>query len=216
MAIVEILVADQRRVALIAVAAVALVVCVLVGLALLIRPKTPFEREQASAEAGNPKWLKVEITTSDNRREYHDGEPIFVVAHFSSAARYTYKVDVADGFSTAAVDELHISNGQIRVLNERAFVCCSSRLVGLDDLPFTPPSTLLKLGPGDYEIYVTSRRLFKWDVDEIREKGIEADYPSSFEVASKHAENSCSGGLISSTPTVVVAITLSLTENGRA
>ena len=185
MAVVEILVADQRRVALIAIAAVALVVCVLVGLALLIHPKTPFEREQASAEASNPKWLKVEITTSDNRREYRDGEPIFVVAHFSSAARYTYKVDVADGFSTAAgMDELHISNGQKRMLNERAIVCCSSRLVGLDDLPFTPPSTPLKLGPGHYEIYLTSRRSFKWDVNEIREKGIEADYPSSFEVAS--------------------------------
>ena len=185
MVIVEILEADQRRVALIAIGSVALAVCMLVGLALLIRPKTPFEREQALAEASNPKWLKVEITTSDNRREYRDGEPIFVVAHFSSAARYTYKVDVADGFSSAAAtDELHISNGQKKMLNERAFVCCSSRLAGLDDLPFTPPSTPLRLGPGDYQIYLTSRRVFKWDVNEIREKGIAADYPSSFEVAS--------------------------------
>ena len=180
----QILQADQRRVALMATGVVALVLCVLVGFSLLTRPRTQFEREQARAEAGNPKWLGVEITTSDNRHEYQVGEPIFVVAHFSSAVPYKYKVDVADGFSSAAADELHISNGQRRMLNEKPFVCCSSRLVGLDDPPFTPPSTPLKLGPGDYEIYLTSRRVFKWDVNGTRAKGIEADYPSAFEVAS--------------------------------
>lgn len=174
------------RPAAIAVAAVVLVVCALVGLALLIRPKTPFERRQAVAEARNPKWLKVEITTSDGRRKYRDGEPIFVVAHFSSSAPYQYKVDVADGFSTAAADdEFHISNGQIRMRNGRIRVCCSSRLVGLDDAGFTPsPSAPLRLAPGDYEIYLTSWRVFEWNVDERRAKGAEEDYPSPFEVAS--------------------------------
>jgi hypothetical protein len=52
------------------------------------RPKTPFEREQAIAEASNPRWLKVEIATRDGRRQYRDNESIFVVVHFSSAARY--------------------------------------------------------------------------------------------------------------------------------
>jgi hypothetical protein len=176
--------ADYRAAA-IAVAAVVLVICALVGIALLIRPKTPFERKQAIAEASNPKWLKVEITTSDGRRKYRDGEPIFVVAHFSSSAPYQYKVDVADGFSTAAgMDELHISNGHVRMLNERNSVCCSSRLVGLDEAGFTPPSTPQRLAPGDYEIYLTSRRIFEWNVDEMRAKGAEEDYPSPFEVGS--------------------------------
>jgi hypothetical protein len=169
----------------IAMTAVVLVVCALLGLALLIRPKTPFERKQAVAEASNPKWLKVEITTSDSRHEYRASEFIFVVAHFSSTVPYQYKIDIADGFSTAAAtDELRISNGHVRMLNERNSVCCSSRLVGLDSAGFTAPSTPLRLAPGEYEIYLTSRRVFEWDVDKIRAIGAEEDYPSPFEVAS--------------------------------
>jgi hypothetical protein len=178
---VESLDANQRQVALLATAVVALVVCVLVGFSLLTRPKTQFEREQTRAEGSNPRWLKVEITTSDGRNKYRENEAIFVAVHFSSVARYTYKVDAADGGGLAAAsDELHISNGERRFRNMTSIVCCDARLVGLDDEPFTPPSwTPLKLKPGDYEIYLTSRRVFNWDTE-----GIDAIQPSSFEVAS--------------------------------
>jgi hypothetical protein len=182
---VETLDANQRRVALLAAVVVALVVCVLVGTALLTRPKTQFEREQSRAEASNPHWLKVEIATSDDRHEYRENEAIPVVVHFSSAVRYMYRADAADGASkAAATDELHISNGEEMLRNMTGIVCCDSRLIGLDDEPFTPPSwTPLKLAPGDYEIYLTSRRVFNWDT-----KGIDVFQPSSFDVGSNMLE----------------------------
>lgn len=103
-----------------------------------------------------------------------------MVVHFSSAARYMYKVDALDGGSEAAADVLHISNGELRPRNMTGIVCCGSRLIGLDDEPFTPPSwTPLKLAPGDYEIYLTSRRVFNWDT-----KDIDVLRPSPLEVAS--------------------------------
>lgn len=65
---------DYRRTGLIALAAFSLV-AVVVMVSLIVRPKTGFEWEQARAEAMNPKWLSVEITTADNRREYREGQP---------------------------------------------------------------------------------------------------------------------------------------------
>ena len=173
---------NQSRVALVAVVVIALAVCVLLGITLLTRPKTPFEEDHARAERSNPHWLKVEITTSDGRREYRKNEAIFVVAHFSSAMPNMYKADVADGDSlSASTDELHISNGDESPSNPRAIVCCGSRLIGLNDEPFTAPSRIsLKLAPGDYEIYLTSRRVFNWDTSRI----LTYAAPSSFEVAS--------------------------------
>jgi hypothetical protein len=129
---VGILGGNQSRVALVAIVVMALAVCVLLGITLLTRPKTQFGGEHARAERSNPHWLKVEITTSDGRREYREDEVIFVVAHFSSAMPNMYKADVADGESlSAATDELHISNGNERPLHPRAIVCCGSRLIGL-------------------------------------------------------------------------------------
>jgi hypothetical protein len=151
--VVAIFEGDQRRVGLTSIVLV-FGICALVVLSLLTRPKTQFEREQARAEAGNPKWLKVEITTSDKRYEYRQGEPILVVVHFSNTARYMDKVDAADGASrAAATDEVDISNGQKRPLRLTGVICCDSRLIGLDNEPFSPPSsTPLKLVPGSYEI----------------------------------------------------------------
>ena len=38
----------------------------------------------------------------------------------------------------------------------------------LDAEPFTPPSrNPVRLAPGDYEVYVTSRRVFEWDVNRM-------------------------------------------------
>jgi hypothetical protein len=151
-----------------------------VGFSLLGRPKTAFEWEQTRAEASSPKWIKVEITTADGRREYRQGEPITVLVHFSSARRYTYKADAADGGSRAAMsDLLHISNGQTRPRSFYGVVCCDTRLIGLDEEPFTPRLVSpLRLAPGEYEIYLTSRRVFKWDDTN------NSLHPSTFEVAS--------------------------------
>lgn len=175
--------ADQRFVALVATAAIALVVCALLGFSLLTRPKTPFEREHAQAEWANPRGLKVEIETSDGRDEYREDEAILVVVHFSSTAPHMYKADVADGASiSAASDVLHISNGEKRPRNYMmGIVCCDSRLIGLDDEPFTPRTlTPLRLPPGEYEIYLTSRRVFGWDGNGV----MTCCGPSPFEVAS--------------------------------
>ena len=125
------------------------------------------------------KWLSVKITAADDRLEYHESEPIVLIARFSSRARYMYKVEAAEGLSKAAVDLLHTSNGQRIPLNRTGIVCCDSRLIGLDDEPYIPPTrTPLKLTAGEYEIYLTSRRVFKWDA------AAQEYNPSSFEVAS--------------------------------
>lgn len=174
---------DQRRVALVATIVVALAISTLLGFPFLTRPKTEFEREHARAVMRTPRWLKVEIATSDGRREYREGESILVVVHFSSVAPHMYKADVAEEMSvSAASDVLHISNGEKRPRNGgMGIVCCGSRLIGLDDEPFTPQTwTPLNLPPGDYEIYLTSRRIFNWDVNGI----MTCCSPSPVEVAS--------------------------------
>ena len=94
-----------------------------------------------------------------------------------------YKADAADGVSiSAASDLLHISNGEKRYRNGlMGVVCCDSRLIGLDDEPFTPRTWVpLSLPPGDYEIYLTSRRVFNWDGNGV----FSCCGPSPLEVAS--------------------------------
>jgi hypothetical protein len=169
---------DRRRIA-IAVATIVVLVGAVVGIHIAIRPKTPFEWQHAHAEAMNPQGLSVELTTADKRTKYHEGETILLVAGFSSTARYRYKADIADGSSVAAAsDRLHISSGP-PISDMRGIVCCGSRLVGLDDQPLNVSThTMLKLGPGQYEIYLTSRRVFKWDDTPI------GTSDSSFEVTS--------------------------------
>jgi hypothetical protein len=170
-------------VALVATGVVVLAVSALLGFSLLTRPKTEFEREHARAVMRNPRWLKVEIETSDGRREYREGEGIFVIVHFSSVAPHMYKADAADGMSeSAASDVLHISNGQLWPRNGMmGVVCCDSRLIGLDDEPFTPRTwNPLKPVPGEYEIYLTSRRVFNWDGNGV----MTCCGPSPFEVVS--------------------------------
>lgn len=136
---------------------------VVAGFTLMALRKTPFEREQERAEAMNPLWISVEITTADNRRVYRESEPIVIVPRFSSARPFTYKIETADGENASTVELLHISNGQQKLLNNR-ISCCDSRLIGLGDEPYTARIlTPLRLAPGDYEIYLTSRRVFPWD-----------------------------------------------------
>lgn len=180
---VETLGTDQRRIALVATVVLALTVSALLGFSFLTRPKTEFEREHAHAVMRRPRWLKVEIATSDGRREYHENEGILVIVHFSSVAPHMYKADSADGTSiSAASDVLHISNGEKRARNYMiGVVCCDTRPIGLDDEPFTPRTlTPLMLPPGEYEIYLTSHRVFNWDGNGI----LTCCSPSPLEVAS--------------------------------
>ena len=174
---------DQRRIALVAAVVVTIAVSALLGFSFLTRPKTDFEKEHAHAVMRNPRWLKVKIATSDGRREYREDEGIPILVHFSSVAPHMYRADAADGMSISAASDLfHISNGEKRPRNfMMGVVCCDSRLVGLDDEPFTPPFRApLTLPPGDYEIYLTSRRVFNWDGNGI----LTCCSPSPFEVAS--------------------------------
>ena len=171
---------DYRRIALSVVAVLTLFAVVIV-VVLVNRPRTPFEWEQAHAEAMNPKGVVVEITTAGNRREFRESAPISVFARFSSTIPYRYKIEIAEGMSVSAVEELHISNltsSQPVQLRWPGIVCCDSRLVGLNDQPYTRPTVPQQLSPGEYEIYVTSRRVFTWDA------GQKEYTPSSFQVAS--------------------------------
>ena len=157
---------------------IALMIAVAVGGGVALRPRTSFQREQARAEAANPMWLRVEISTADHRSEYRENELISIVPRFSSDERNQYKVETAEGESPSTLDVVHISNGQ-KVLLINTIACCSSRLVGLDEEPYVYKlHTPFKLAPGRYEIYLTSRRVFKWDI------GREEYQPSWFEVSS--------------------------------
>ena len=157
----------------------AIAVLLVIGMAVEVQQRTPFEREQARSEAANPKWLRVQITTADSRREYRQNEAIFIVPSFLSTVPYKYKIEIADGKSESAVDLLHLSSGEVRLRNLTGIFCCFSRMIGLDNEPYTFQTvTPLRLPPGQYEIYLTTRRVFTWDA------GPEEYNPSSFEVAS--------------------------------
>jgi len=169
---------DYRRIGL-GAAAIFTLLSVAAGFGFFVRPKTSFEWEHERAEAANPRWVRVEIRTTDNRREYREKEPIYIVPRFSSAVSHMYKIEVAEAKSVSAVDFLHISDGEVVPRNLVGIVCCFSRLVGLDDEAYTPSTvTPLKLPPGRYEIYLTTRRVFTWNV------GPGEYAPSSSEVAS--------------------------------
>jgi hypothetical protein len=171
--------AGQGKYRLTGFGVVALVLVMIVGITLLLRPKTPFQREHARAEAATPEWIHVEIRTSDHRSQYRENEPIYVVPKFSSTKQYVYKIETAEGQNLSTIDTLHISNGQ-KFLRTNSIACCSHRLVGLDDEPYYPKATSrpLMLPPGNYEIFLTTRRIYKWDV------ASEEFNPSDFEVAS--------------------------------
>jgi len=149
------------------------------GIVLTGCEKTPFEKAHSLAEAKNPRWLSIEITTADGRREYKESEYIEVVVRYSSSVRYQYKADIADSASrAAATDLLHVSESA-NVPWGTAISCCDSSLIGLDIEPFVRrlPSRF-RLKPGEHEMYLTTRRVFLWSA------GPKEYFPSTFESAS--------------------------------
>jgi hypothetical protein len=146
-------------------AVIALLLVMAMALVFTLRPRTRFRQEHARAEAANPTGVSVEISTPDHGAEYRENEPINIVVRFSSTQRYRYKIQAAEGENVSTVDVLHISNGQ-KALRNIGIACCSSRLVGLDDEPYSSKQRMpLKLPPGKYEIYLTSRRVFPWKTE---------------------------------------------------
>jgi hypothetical protein len=143
-------------------------------------PKTPFEQAQARAEAGNPHWLQIELDTSDGKRNYKESELIHFTVKYSSAVSSLYKAEVAEGSSgVAATDLLHLSDGRKMGMHVYGIVCCSSRLIGLNDDPYIyQPQLRLLLKPGTYQMYLTTHRIFPWGIlPEVYE-------PSQWETAS--------------------------------
>jgi hypothetical protein len=143
-------------------------------------PKTPFEQAQSRAEAGNPHWLAIELDTADKRHQYKESEFVAFTVSYSSAVGKLYKAEIAEGTSTvAATDVLHLSDGRDVGLNIFGIVCCSSKLIGLSDDPYIyRPKLQIHLKPGEYEMYVTTHRVFPWDVT------AEVYEPSEWETAS--------------------------------
>jgi hypothetical protein len=129
-------------------------------------PKTPFEQAQARAEAGNPHWLQIDLDTSDQRHKYKESDFIGFTVKYSSAVGQLYKAEAGEDYSTvAATDRLHISDGRTMPLRVYGIVCCDSRLIGLNDEPYIyHPQLRLLLKPGTYQMYVTTHRIFPWDV----------------------------------------------------
>ena len=144
-------------------------ICVLLLLLLAILhgcPKSPFEQAQARALAGNPHWLSIELNTADKRRQYKESEVIAFTVGYSSAVGNLYKAEVAeDSSSVAASDTLHLSDGHTASLRVFGLVCCGSRVIGLIEEPYVyHPQLRLRLKPGTHEMYVTTHRVFPWDI----------------------------------------------------
>ena len=146
---------------------IALLLGILVVVALTAAcHKTTFEQAQARAEAANPHWLSIDLNTADKRHTYKESEPVMFTVAYSSAVGKYYKAEIAEGGSTvAATDQLHISDGREMPLNIHGIVCCFSKVIGLNDDPYIYRPTLqVYLKPGTYEFYVTTHRIFPWDI----------------------------------------------------
>jgi len=155
----------DRTPLLIAIGALALLITAALAWTIASH-KTPFEREQANAEAGNPHWLEINLDTADHRRTYKEGEIIAFTVGYSSAVRQLYKLETADGGSTITLtDRLHFSDGRSEPTGF-AVVCCGSRIVKLNDEPYVVhPYRRFVLAPGKYQIYLTTQRVFPWDIE---------------------------------------------------
>ena len=142
--------------------------------------KTPFEKEQARAEAGNANWLSIRIETSDKRHEYRESEYIGIVTSYTSVAPSYYRVESAEDWSTSVfTDRLHVSDGREIPLHTQAIVCCDSKLIGLSEEPYVvQPRVRFRLRPGEQEMFLTTRRVFQWSA------GLRQYDPSPFESAS--------------------------------
>jgi hypothetical protein len=157
--------------------------CVLLLLLLAILhgcPKSPFEQAQAQAEAGNPHWLSIELNTADQRRQYKESEFIALTVSYSSAVSSLCKAEVAENSSlVAATDVIHVSDGHDASLRVFGVVCCGSSIIGLIEEPYVyHPQLRLHLKPGIYEMYVTTHRVFPWNIVS------EVYTPSEWETAS--------------------------------
>jgi hypothetical protein len=144
-------------------------ICVLLLLLLAVLhgcPKTPFEQAQARAEAGNPHWLSIELDTADKRRQYKESEVIAFTVGYSSAVGNLYKAEVAEDSSfVAASDTLHLSDGHTAPLRVYGLVCCGSSIIGLIEEPYVyHPQRRIRLKPGTHEMYVTTHRVFPWNI----------------------------------------------------
>lgn len=125
---------------------------------------SPFEQEHDRAEARNPRWLEIKLDTADHRREYRENEPIHFIITYASSVPYQYKVQASSDNEVSFSDVLHISLGQT-IRSNRAIICCFSQIVGLTDEPLKlelPHVTELK--HGYYELWVSTRRVFQWNV----------------------------------------------------
>ena len=131
--------------------------------------KTSFERQQLNAEAANPHWLEINLDTADHHRTYKESEIIAFTAGYSSAVRELYKLEVDDsGSEVTFTDELHVSDGQSMSMHPFAIVCCGSRIISLNDEPYNVRTQLrLLLPPGNYEMYMTTRRVFPRDIQPV-------------------------------------------------
>jgi hypothetical protein len=158
-------------------------ICVLLLLLLAVLhgcPKTPFEQAQARAEAGNPHWLSIVLDTADKRRQYKESEFIAFTVSYSSAVSSLYKAEVAENSSlVAGTDVIHVSDGHDASLRVFGVVCCGSSIIGLIEEPYVyHPQLRLHLKPGTYEMYVTTHRVFPWNIVS------EVYTPSEWETAS--------------------------------
>jgi hypothetical protein len=137
----------------------------------------------------NPPGVVLTISTKDGRFRYHVSEQIHLRLTFTSTKLHFYTADLAPGGSAAVMsDEFVIQprNGNFlfRIAKPWGIACCGDRrkyigdkpLVGfgsfafsewrmnllpLDGVPRNDPNPIKTLQPGEYDLFVQTRRVMR-------------------------------------------------------
>lgn len=132
------------------------------------------------AVAENPAGVELRIAISGGGTEFHVSEPVPVEEFYTAKYSGEWHLEVLDGWNEAGIsDEAHVNDGSTASLLGLGIVCCDSRHVWLSldpvRLPY-PNRTNTVEGykssaarsihfskPGQYQFYVTTRRVFSRD-----------------------------------------------------
>ena len=147
---------------------------------------TEFGRLHNQAVRDNPTGIELEIRTHGGRRHFSPGEPVEFEELYTSKFSDLWHAEILDGWNEVSVsDVVHITDGNTIWSQPReprmGFICCNSRHVWLSLDPVRVPYKLfgspsrvspeayvnpewhtlhLPSKPGNYEIYVTTVRVF--------------------------------------------------------
>jgi hypothetical protein len=150
--------------------------------------RSPFDQQHRRSVLENPDGIELEIHTRQDRKQFSVSEPVEFEELYTSKYSGLWQIEVLEGQNTASspsVDQVHITDGHTSWDQPRqmlvGIVCCNSRHVWLNQEPTRVPYKLwsgqsrtnpggwpnpqwqvlhLPNKPGNYQVYVTTQRVF--------------------------------------------------------